>query len=481
MTERVIAHVNGYAMLSTGQRVGVAVSGGADSMCLLHLLRELAPRWNLHLSVVHIEHGIRGPASREDAKFVEQTAVELGLPWHFHAVDVPGLGGNLEQTARHVRHHYYRELIAAGQVECIATGHTASDQAETVLYRILRGSGLGGLSGILPITSAGLIRPLLSVWRSELEEWLRERGIAWRVDLSNQDLTFVRNRLRHETLPMLREAFNPNLDASLAHMAIMAQDEERFWIETADRSSAGDGPDGGPIILLASSLVECPVALARRQIRRAIERVKGDLRQIEFGHTESILDMARSGLRVNQGHSRLQLPGLDVIRSFEWIRIARAGSDTGVARDFELALNVPGSAVLPSGVRVICELMEPAKAAGSYDRVRGDRLDWQRLLSVCSSGANGEKSCAVQLRNWRPGDRYQVAGQSHEQKIKTLFQEGRVPLWERRHWPVLTLDGKIVWTRRFGVAADLCATAQSRQVLEIHESSSIPQKSDEGR
>src|SRR5580693_433182 len=216
-------------MLPLAGRAGVAVSGGADSVFLIHALRELAPRWNLQLHVIHIEHGMRGAASVEDAEFVKQLAQSCGLPFHIHNADVPAVAGNQEQAARQVRHKFFAELIAAGKVDCVATGHTRSDQAETVLYRILRGSGLAGLAGILPVTNEGIVRPLLEQNRSEIEAWLRERNIAWREDNTNQDRSYARNRLRHEILPLLRETFNPRLDETLSNMATLAQDEESYW------------------------------------------------------------------------------------------------------------------------------------------------------------------------------------------------------------------------------------------------------------
>src|SRR5580704_7352801 len=218
MLDRVAEFIAAHRMFEAGQRVGVAVSGGADSVFLLHVLRELAPRWDLRLSVIHINHGIRGAASIADAEFVRQLAATLGLPFHLRQADVPSIDGNLEEAARNVRHSFFAELIAAGAVDRVATGHTRSDQAETVLYRILRGSGLTGLSGILPVTREGLVRPLLEIDRGEIETWLRERGIAWREDQTNRDRTYARNRLRHEILPLLRDAFNPQLDQALANM-----------------------------------------------------------------------------------------------------------------------------------------------------------------------------------------------------------------------------------------------------------------------
>ena len=163
------------------------------------------------------------------AEFVAQLARSFELPFHLRQANVPAIDGNLEEAARNVRQAFYAELIASGAVDRVATGHTRSDQAETVLYRILRGSGLTGLSGILPVTREGLVRPLLEIDRSEIEAWLRERDIAWREDQTNQDRTYARNRLRHEILPLLREDFNPQLDAALANLATLARDEEAYW------------------------------------------------------------------------------------------------------------------------------------------------------------------------------------------------------------------------------------------------------------
>src|SRR5579884_2665446 len=165
MLDRIASTVARHAMLPLGARVGIAVSGGADSVCLLHVLRELAPRWNLRLSVVHVEHGIRGEASKADAAFVAALAAEFGLPFHLRAADLPEItkrtGENLEQAARELRKSFFSELISTGIVDRIATGHTRDDQAETVLFRLLRGSGTGGLTGIHPITRSGIVRPLL--------------------------------------------------------------------------------------------------------------------------------------------------------------------------------------------------------------------------------------------------------------------------------------------------------------------------------
>jgi tRNA(Ile)-lysidine synthase len=226
MLHRIAQLITRHQMLPRSSRVGIAVSGGADSVFLFHVLHELAARWDLQLSVVHIEHGMRGSASIEDAGFVQDLAQRFGLPFHIRSANVPAIDDNQEQSARRVRHAFFEELIASGTVDRIATGHTRGDQAETVLYRILRGSGLAGLAGILPVTKEGLVRPLLELDRCEIEAWLRDRNITWREDATNQDRVYARNRLRHEVLPLLRETFNPRLDETLSNMAIVARDEE---------------------------------------------------------------------------------------------------------------------------------------------------------------------------------------------------------------------------------------------------------------
>src|SRR5580704_5145851 len=190
-------------MFHPGQRVGVAVSGVAVSVYHLHVLHHLAPRWNLHLSLIHIEHGIRAAASIADAEFVRSLAAEYGLPFHLHEAHLQEADGNLEQEARRTRHSFFRSLIQSGTVENVATGHTRSDQAETVMFRILRGSGSTGLAGILPQTADGLIRPLLIFTRQEIRAWLSEHGFNWHEDATNQDLTLQRNRIRNQVLPAL--------------------------------------------------------------------------------------------------------------------------------------------------------------------------------------------------------------------------------------------------------------------------------------
>lgn len=434
-------------------RVGIAVSGGADSVCLLHALRELAPRWNLHLSVVHVEHGIRGEASREDARFVEETASVLGLPFHLLAADVPALaaaeGDNLEQTARRVRLGFFHGLIEKGIVDRVATGHTRTDQAETLLWRIVRGTGWTGLGGIFPVTAEGLVRPLIEADREQVLAFLRERGLSWREDDTNAELHYSRNRIRRQVMPLLRE-LNPEADRAFANLAEIARDEEAFWEEHVPEMAVQDGV----LVLPRKQLNSAPRALARRRARRAIQAIKGDLRQIGLAHIEAILDLASA----SEGSGRLQIPDVDVFRSFDWVRFARFGHDSGRERDYSFATWPPADLLLPGEQRLSLEVIETYSLENNCVTVKED-LDWWKVEAL-QSGA----SCRLEVRNWRPGDVLRLPGHA-EQKIKALFQQARIPLWQRRHWPVLERGGKIVWTKEFGPDAAFAADSQSRTVL----------------
>ncbi|HWQ54961.1 MAG TPA: tRNA lysidine(34) synthetase TilS [Bryobacteraceae bacterium] len=454
---RISETVSRHRMLAPGQRVGVAVSGGADSVCLLDALRELAKDAGWSLSVLHLDHGLRGGESRADAAFVAELAARLGLPFYLETVDVRALaaGGNLEQAGRDVRYAFFRRLIADGTVDRVALGHTRSDQAETVLYRFLRGAGTAGLAGIRPVTAEGIVRPLLDLERGDVVAWLAERGLAWREDASNADLSFDRNRIRHQLLPALVREWNPGLTRTLANLADRAREEEAWWEVEIDRLAAERLTLKPPAVLLeAGPLAEMPPAFARRLVRRAIEIAKGDLRGIDFEHVSAVLAMAAAP----EGHGRMQVPGLDVFRSFEWLRLAPPAA--GTPRDFRLPVAPPAGVKLPDGSEISLEVLETPQHPGMFDSVYNDGvgcLDWHRV------------SGPLEFRNWIPGDRYQPAGHPGESKVKTLFQDARIPLWERRHWPVLTSGDAIIWVRRFGPAAEYAAGPGSRTVLRIRD------------
>ncbi|HUP04976.1 MAG TPA: tRNA lysidine(34) synthetase TilS, partial [Bryobacteraceae bacterium] len=256
----------------------------------------------------------------------------------------------------------------------------------------------------------------------------------------------------------LARDWNPAISETLATTADWAQGEEEYWeAEVARISSGVMRHTGRAVIVDAARLGGFPLAAARRLVRHACQLVKGDLRGLGFPHIEAILHLAKS----TEGHGRLQAPGLDVIRSFHWLRFALPGSDTLENRNYGFPATPPAAFEIPGpGGSIRLELIEKQETSSSRDCVYNngsDCLDWETV------------SGGLQLRNWRPGDRYQPASRSAEEKIKTFFQEERVPLWERRYWPVLADGSSIIWSRRFGASRRNAVHAATRMVLAIRD------------
>ncbi len=446
MTERVGTY--GY------RRIGVAVSGGADSVFLLHALHELG----VAAAVLHINHKLRGVESDADEAFVRELAAALALPVHVLAAPVDA--GNVEQEARRARYEFFAQHVADGTCDAVATGHTLDDQAETVLYRFLRGAGTAGLSGILPETPSRIVRPLLAFRPDEIREYLTARNLPWREDASNYNTALARNRIRLHHLPDLAASLNPGLAETLATTAVWAQDEEDHWSAELERLESVHFIAKPEIILVSTKpFLALDVATQRRLMRRGIERVRGSLRSIGFQHIEHI----RAMMSARDGSGRLQLPGLDIYRSFDWLRLAPIGIDSRIERDFEVPLAVPGrTEVKARQLTIDMELVDKRRVYNGV--VQG--LDWEKCTGSMPSHE-------LRLRNWRPGDHYQPQGRAGSEKIKTLFQEHRIPLWERRTWPVIIQcerkSDAIIWSRGFGVASHLAAGPDSQIILTIHE------------
>jgi tRNA(Ile)-lysidine synthase len=455
MKTSVLTAISRYNMLAPGDRVAAAVSGGPDSVYLLHALLELAPRLGFTVTAVaHFNHKLRGEASEEDERFVAALAAHHGVPFLCERAAVAEADGNLEQAARRARHAFFSRLIQEGIAHRVATGHTSDDQAETVLFRLLRGSGLAGLAGILPVTREGLIRPMLDVTRAEVEEFLRTRGIVWREDASNQDARFARNRIRHNLLPHLAREWNPRIARTLSHLADLAREEEYWWQEEISRLAKGllVVSDGG-IEVEASKLAALPKAVARRVIRRAAENPGGADQGVRpphlaFEHVDAILELATQP----QGEGKLEVPGLVVVRSFGWLRFMPPVPEP-VPDPVDLC--VPGKYAWMGGPTLVC--LEIAER------------DSEPPGCVSLKLHGGRIPAPLELRGWSAGDHYRPAGHSRDQKIKELFQDARVPSWRRRFWPIVSSGPKILWARGFGAAAEFAAEDEPGLVLRIWE------------
>lgn len=451
MLERVRKTITRYNMLPAGSRIAVAVSGGPDSICLFHVLASLAEEYRLCLSVAHFNHKLRGKESDQDERFVEAIAASFGFPFHRAEGDVASVRDNLEQAARRARREFFAGLMK-NSVDRVALGHTRDDQAETVLFRLLRGSGLAGLAGVYPVSADGYIRPLLDVTRAEVEEYLRGHGLAWREDSSNADPRFARNRIRRDLLPQLSREWNPHIHESLAHLADLAHEEELWWKAYVDDLAARllHRRDGG-IEFCWREIVRFPVALRRRFLRKALAEAKGDLRRLDFAHMEAVLElMVRP-----EGNGRLRLPGgIEVRRSFDWLLIAPARLPEAPPPQM---LAIPGVYPVADGTAIYLELAAERHLPPNDATLQVAELSLDRLPAT------------LELRGWNPGDEYCPAGQTHGRKVKELFQQARIPSWRRHNWPIVSSGPTILWARQFGAAAEFTAGRGRGPVLRIWE------------
>ncbi|MDA1312224.1 MAG: tRNA lysidine(34) synthetase TilS [Acidobacteria bacterium] len=467
-------------MFAAGEGVAVAVSGGADSVALLYVLRELAPKLGIVLSVAHLNHRLRGSESDADQEFVGALADRLELPFHTKSVEVRELalssGDNLEQAARYLRYQWFTQLISAGDAAKVAVGHTLSDQAETVMLRLLRGSGSAGLSAIRPVRDDGVVRPLLGLSREQVEDFLRAIKVEWREDSTNADLSLDRNRLRRHLMPQLKREWNPNLPAVLARTAQWARDEEAYWNQVLSEAvprvvlREQGREQGGAVQLSVVELNKLPVALARRILRQAVTMARGDLRDVDWDHIERLRNLAAG----RKGTGAVHLPGLDALRSFDVMCFRSRPRQSG-APEFNFELQPPEVVAIPGGSKMLAlRIADRSDSQGEYNNCRAETLDWETVPKP------------LRLRNWRPGDHYRPVGRSGTQKLRVLFQKSRTPVWEREGWPVLVgpaagrergevpsvderLRDVVVWARAFGIAAEFKPGAATRCFLRISE------------
>ena len=293
------------AMVQSGDSVLVAVSGGADSVALIHLLYALAPTLSVRLAIAHLNHGLRLQESERDAEFVASLARNLKLPLFIDKIDVHDYRQrhklSLEEAARNVRYNFLNQIAEENNFTKIAVGHHLDDNAELVLMFLLRGSGPLGLSGMPPKRSgmppgedAKIIRPLIDVRRCEILDYLGQNKLEYVSDSTNTNRSYLRNRIRHDLIPELASKYNPNIVETLNRLASLTRSEEQ-WMETLVDPiyhSILTKQDPDSVYLSLNRLADLPLAARRRVLRKAIKEVKGNLRRIAFSHIAAILHLA---------------------------------------------------------------------------------------------------------------------------------------------------------------------------------------------
>jgi tRNA(Ile)-lysidine synthase len=440
-------------MISEGDSVVLAVSGGPDSVCLLHVLYELKDELHIDLLVAHFDHGLRPAEDESETALVRSLAESLKLPFETakgHLL-AKRTRGSREEVARNARYAFLERVRKKREAQKIALGHNLNDQAETILMRLLRGSGPSGLTGIPPCRDGSIIRPLIEIGRPEIENYLKARKLTSVTDSSNLKTDYLRNKIRLELMPLLEEQ-QPQLGQLLGQTAEILRDEDDYlehiaeaWL-TRNMELSPHHTFRVPI----TSFLGLPVALRRRVIRNVIGKVKKDLRRISWDHTEAIERLAQA----EKPQAALNLPGrLTVKRTYD--HLIFSAQEERKPRPFHYTIDGPGTYDLKEIGRSIS--VEQIKNSRGL-RFRG---------SAMTAFLDAEKlRFPLTLRTFKAGDRFIPFGMTGHKKLKDFFVDLKIPLEQRHSTPILCCDETPVWVCGFRIDDRFKVTPETKRVLK---------------
>lgn len=452
LLEKVKRTIGDHGMLSCGDTVLVAVSGGVDSVVLLDLLSRLASELLLTLFIAHLDHGLRGEEAKEDAQFVVSLGEKMGLSVICERIDVRKISEELrlglEEAGRLMRRRFLEATARKVSATRIAFGHTLDDRAETLLFNLIRGAGPSGLGGIRPV-SPPYIRPLIESSREEILAFARAEGLAWREDRTNQDTTFTRNRIRHQVIPLL-EQLNPRFLEALGRAADLLFEEEKaldLFLERPWQKVVAH-EENGRVVLRRDQLARLPRELQGLLLRQGIARTRGNLQGIEKVHVDGIRDLVTS----TNAHGEVHLPGL--IARIQKDELLLSVHQTPTIAPFTFSIEL-GRTRLPH-LGIALELLI---------------VPWDGSHKKPGEGRAVEMADAdrvhfpLHLRSRRPGDRFQPLGMGHVKRLKDFLIDERVPFYKRDALPLLCDQEKIVWVVGVRLSDAVRITPQTKRAL----------------
>ena len=455
-----VARNAAHRIISGGPACGGGGFGGPDSVLLLHFMKTQASQQGLTLAVVHFNHRLRGAESDDDEAFVRALATSLEIEYLRSEAEVARVARerrrNVEATARDLRYRFFFSLVDQGRLDSVVTAHTANDQAETVMMRLLRGAGTRGLGGIYPRLDGKVVRPFMGLTRADVMREIAARGLAYRVDSSNLSTRLRRNKIRMELLPLLEKEYNPEIIPLLNQLAERARDDEacleRLARDRAHPWRVREGKMEERIPIRA--LLEFPPALARRVLRQMLQSVQGASPGLAFTHVEMLRRFAAEA----QSGKTQTLPGGAIARKeFSWLVLGAASSEPG-EDEFSYPVTFPGQlTVRELGCTFHFKILSRSDLGKAYNLDKLNGLDPQKLP--------GE----LRLRNWRAGDSFCPVGSRGARKLKELFRERKIPEARRKSWPVLLSAGQVAWVRGFPPDRGVAATNCTPRVLVVEE------------
>jgi len=448
-------------LISPGDRVLAAVSGGPDSVALLSILDDMRSAIGFELSIAHLDHMARGKESRDDALFVKRLGEKFGLETHMEVADVfretKTLKTSFQEAARIVRYRFLRKTLTRIGGTKLALGHNADDQVETILIHLIRGSGLKGLAG-MPESRGEIIRPLIECTRTEIEDYLAFKGLESRTDSSNASNKYIRNRIRHELIPVLNK-FNANMAGNLREMAKIIRDDDDCLAEHTGRlfSKISIPPmDGHGVLLDREQFIQQSPAYQKRLVRQAVFRVQGSLRRISTRHIHQIIELFKH----REFDKSIHLPaGLTTVSGPRGIHFTVKGK--AAPKDGNISsvkpLAVPGATrIEKAGICLRTQFVSPK---GWVDR---EKIPGEAFIDFDRAGPG------IQARFFRPGDRFIPLGMKGRKKLKDFFIDEKIPRESRRSLPVLTTRADdIIWVYGKRISENFRVTEKTRKILHI--------------
>lgn len=466
MLQKVVRRIQRSQMLHNGDTVVVGVSGGADSMALLHVLAMLAPAFKLDLIIVHMNHRIRGAEADRDERFVMDTANRYGIPAVFRSADTLALrrmwGTSLEDAARRARYQFLGEVAVERQAARIAVGHHRRDQAETVMLNLLRGCGSTGLRGMEPVGADRLIRPLIDCTKEDIIAFLLQHRISWQIDSTNKDTRFRRNRIRAETLPHLKQSYNPRLEECLVQTAEICRSEDDYLssvVEKILRDWCCDG-EAQELRIRVNDLLSLHEAVQRRVVRAILKKVCPHGRGGAFVHVEAVRNLAHS----RDPHGVIHLANRTVVRRSYGEMIFHRAEKRGQGRPAALAaaqfyydVTIPGE----------------VKVREASTLIRFSFLEKRTAMSICRRKNTTDVYFSydaveppLALRSLRDGDRIQPLGMTGTKKLKNYFIDQKVPFLERRAIPLLADRRAVLWIAGHCISERVRVTADTMKIVK---------------
>ena len=459
--------IHAYDMIPARSRVLIGVSGGPDSICLWHVLMGLAHDFNIRIGVAHLNHELRTAASDRDASFVRELAEFYNTPFFYQKANIRSAAEksrrSIEEAGRMARYAFFRETAAAHGFDKIALGHHRDDNAEQVLMNLLRGAGLDGLGGIPPVRDQ-FIRPLIRVCRKDVLSYLAENRLEYMTDQTNADNLFLRNRVRHQLLPLLEKGFNPNIAESLNRLSEICRSEKE-WIDglvlqTLDQVTRHRNKI--QLTLSIAGLKRLHQAHLRRLVRTGIRQIKGDLRRIRMAQIDAAVGLI---------HSEKAMAWCDLP---DRIRVEKQGDHLFIQQASQNLRETPSAQAPPAyeyavqfadlPVEIFIPEIQKKIMMSAPDKTAFSEIDCQDPSYVVFD--LDRLRFPLIIRNPRPGDRFTPLGMKGSQKLKDYFINNKVPRPERWGYPVLVSGGEIIWIAGHRIAETVKVTQTSQKLIK---------------